>query len=180
MNSVITIFLITIMLCAAGCGENNNPDNETKAPSVSLQLAALQGNVEAVKQHINAGSDLNIIDEYGSTPLIIAITFGKTAAAKTLIEAGADLTIANKDGSTPLHLAAFFCRTEIVKALLEKGADKKAKNNFGSTPLQSIMVPFDAVKPVYDGISASLKTFGLVLDYERIKTTRPKIAELLK
>ncbi len=101
-------------------------------------------------------------------------------AAKALIEAGADLKTTNKEGSTPLHIAAFFCRTDIVKALLDKGADKTAKNNFGSTPIQSVTVPFEAIKGFYDGIGKGLKGLGLKLDYERIKQTRPKIAELLQ
>jgi ankyrin repeat protein len=84
-------------------------------------MAALQGNIEAIRQHIEAGSDLNDKDVYGSSPLIIAATFGKTEVARALIEAGADMNITNNDGATALHAAAFLCRTEIVKALLDNG-----------------------------------------------------------
>lgn len=184
MKTITTIVLVVILITVTACGKQENSAEEKtqplKPPGISQHMAALQGNIKAIRQHIKAGSDLNQIDAYGSSPLIIAITFDKTEVAKALIEAGADLKLANKDGSTPLHIAAFFCRTEIVKALLDKGADKEAKNNFGSTALQTVAVPFEAVKGVYDSIGKALKPLGLKLDYERIKESRPKIAEMLR
>ncbi len=184
MKTIMTVMLVVTLLIISGCGKQENSAKEkiqsSKPPNVSIHIAAVQGNNDAIKQHITAGSDLNIKDKYGSSPLIIAITFDKTEVAKTLIEAGADLKITNNDGSTPLHIAAFFCRTEIVKALLDKGADKNVKNNFGRTALASVASPFDNVKGIYDGIGKSLMPLGLKLDYERIKNTRPKIAEMLQ
>lgn len=173
MKKVTKAILIITLFAIAGCGKQDTP-------SVSLHTAALLGNIDAIKQHIKFGSDLNKKDEYGSSPLIVAITFGKTEVAKALIEAGADMTITNKHGATPLHLAAFFCRIEIVEALLHKGADKNAKNNFGSTALESVAGPFEDVKGIYDNIGKDLMPLGLELDYDRIKMTRPRIAEMLR
>ncbi|MGB2862330.1 MAG: ankyrin repeat domain-containing protein [Sedimentisphaerales bacterium] len=184
MKTVTTAMLIIILFTVAGCGKKENSNNEkvqsSKPPSVSLHIAALQGNIDAIKQHIKAGSDLNIKDAYGSNPLIIAATFGKTEVARALIDAGADMKITNNEGSIPLHIAAFFCRTEIVKALLDKGADKNALNKAGRTALESVAGPFDDVKGIYDSIAKGLKPLGLKLDYERIKRTRPRIAEMLR
>ena len=153
---------------------------DVPAPSVSIHLAALQGNTEAVREHIKAGSDLNAKDPYGSTPLIIAATFGKTEVARALIEAGADLDMTNNDGATALHASAFLCHTEIVKALLDAGANKYARNNFGSTALESVSAPFDSVEGVYDTFAQALGPLGLELDYEHIRATRPVIAEMLR
>jgi hypothetical protein len=175
MKTAKTIILMVSLLTIAGCGKKENP-----TPRMNLHLAALQGRVDAIQQHIKAGSDLNAKDEYGSSPLIAAITFGQTEAAKVLIEAGADMKISNNEGSTPLHTAAFFCHTEIVDALLDNGADKNLRNNAGSTALEIVAVPFDDVKGIYDSIGKALKPLGLRLDYERIKMTRPKIAEMLR
>jgi len=184
MKRVTTAMLVVILLTVAGCGKQEDSAKEKeqspKPPGVSLHVASLQGNIDAVKQHIKADSDLNKKDAYGSSPLIIAITFGKTEVAKALIEAGADMNVRNNEGATPLHLAAFFCRTEIVKALLDKGADKNAKNNGGKTVLETVAGPFDDVKGIYDSIGKALKPLGFKLDYERIKMTRPKIAEMLR
>jgi len=143
-------------------------------------MAVLQGNLEAVRQHIAAGSDLNQKDPYGSTPLAVAATFGRTDVARALIEAGADLEIKNNDGSTPLHIAAFLCRPEIVGALLEKGADRNARNKYSNTPFDSVYTPFDEVKGIYDQFAAALGPLGLKLDYEQIKSIRPRIAEMLR
>lgn len=180
IKTVITTTLLIVLLSVAGCRKQENSDNEKKPPRVSLHVAVLQGNLDAVRQHINAGSDLNKKDAYGSTPLIIAATFGKTEVAKALIDAGADVKITNNEGSTPLHIAAFLCRTEIVRALLDKGADKNTLNNAGKIALDTVSCPFDDVKGVYDQLGAALKPLGLKLDYERIKRIRPMIAEILR
>jgi ankyrin repeat protein len=141
----------------------------------------LTENLEALQQHIRAGSNLNEKDPFGgSSPLITAAVFGKTAMAKTLIEAGADLNFQNNDGSTALYTAAFFCRPEIVKMLLDKGADKTIKNSFGTTAYESVAVAFSEVKDAYDMMGRILGPMGLKLDYPYIEKTRPKIAAMLK
>lgn len=150
------------------------------APNVSLHAAALQGKVNVVRQHIQAGSNLDEVDAYGSTPLIIAITFGETEVARELIEAGADLSISNSEGSNPLHLAAFLGRTEIVKTLLENDADKYVRNNDGSTAFDIVAAPFDDDKWLYDSILQGLSPLGLALDYEQIEMSRAQIAEMLR
>ena len=40
--------------------------------------------------------------------------------------------------------------------------------------------PFEQMKPIYDLLGVGLGPLGLKLDYERIKETRPRIAELLR
>ena len=189
-KAVTTILLVAALFSITSCkGQDEKSDNnkknsvsqtDVKPPSVDIHTATFLGNLDAVRQHISAGSDLNVKDQYGSSPLIIATTFGKTEVAKTLIEAGANLHIAGNDGSTPLHTAAFFCRTEIVKALLANGADKNLKNNYGSTPLASVSTPFNQVKGIYDQISKDLGPLGFKLDYKHLELTRPIIAEMLK
>ncbi|UCH63141.1 MAG: ankyrin repeat domain-containing protein [Fidelibacterota bacterium] len=181
------LLITSVILILAGCSprlqdpELKERGQPSKSPGESLHVAALQGNIETIRQHIEAGSDLNEKDAWGSTPLIAAATFGKTEVAVALIEAGADMEITNNEGSTPLHVAAFFCRTEIVKALLDKGADKNAKNNFGRTALEIVASPFDDdVRNTYDSVGEFLEQLGLKLDYERIKETRPRIAEMLR
>jgi hypothetical protein len=188
IKSIAGLVLIILGIWACGNQQGNVNDKKDKTadskavkePDVDIHAAALLGNLNAIKDHINAGSDLNEKDEYGSTPLIIAATFGKTDVAMALIDAGADLNLQSNEGSTPLHTAAFFCRTDIVKALLDKGADKTIKNNYGSTAYESVAIPFENVKNVYDQISKDLGPLGLKLDYGRIEKTRPEIAEMLK
>ncbi len=148
--------------------------------TMGLHEAALVGNVDGIRQHILAGTDLNERDAFGSTALTVAATFGKTQVAEALIEAGADLNIANNDGATPLHAAAFFCHSEIVEALLKKGANGYLRDNFGNTPRESVTAPFEKVKGIYDVFAQALEPLGLELDYEHLRITRPKIAEMLR
>ena len=67
-----------------------------------------------------------------------------------------------------------------MKALLEAGADKSIRNNAGATALEAVTVPFDEIKSFYDFVGGALAPYGLELDYDRIKATRPEIAKLLQ
>ncbi len=159
----------------------NAPPTSSGTSGGSLQEAAMGGDVQAVRQLIAAGEDLNVREPMGgSSPLMTAATFGHTEVARVLIEAGADLDQQNNDGSTALISAAFFCRTEIVEALLAAGADKSIRNSMGSTALDIVAAPFDDVKGFYDFVGEMLRPFGLELDYDRIRATRPRIAEMLR
>ena len=150
-------------------------------PKEDLQTAAITGNIAAVKQHIAAGSNLNVKEQMGgSTPLITATLFGKVEVAKALIDAGANLNVKNNDGSTALHVAAFFCRPEVVKMLLAKRVDRSIKNNYGATAYESLLPPFKDVKSIYEMMGKMLSPMGLKLDYAYIEATRPKIAAMLK
>jgi CubicO group peptidase (beta-lactamase class C family) len=175
MKSVMTTALVIVLLLAAPVWGQEQP-----APAVSLHVAALQGNLDIVREYIQAGADLNQKDAWGSTPLMIASTFGRTEVAKALIDAGADLDIRGSNGSTPLHIAAFLCYPEIVQALLDKGADRRARNDFSNTPYETVATSFEDVKGVYDSFDKSLAPLGLKLDYAHIQATRPKIAAMLR
>lgn len=189
-STSLTVFktycLIMLLLLVASCktkedGKQNSSHSGLKAPDVDIHTAVVSGNIDALKQHIATGSNLNEKDPYGgSSPLISACVFGKTEEAKLLIDAGADLNFQNNEGSTALHSAAFFCRREIVQLLLEKGADKTIKNKFGATPYESVVPPFNDVKNVYDMMGKILSPMGLKLDYAYIEKTRPEIAAMLK
>lgn len=184
---IISVALLSFFSCQGQDKKHETVNVKTdttnktvKAPDIDIFGAAYFGNVDAINQHIMAGTDLNKKDPYGSTPLVITATFGKTEAAKALINGGADLNIRNNEGSTALHIAALFCRTEIVKGLLDKGADKSLVNNYGATPFTTVSSSFNDVKPIYDQLSKDLGPFGLKLDYKHLETTRPIIADLLK
>lgn len=78
--------------------------------------------------------DVNVVNNNGNTPLILATDIGILPVAKKLIEKGADVNYQHpSDGMTPLIIAASDDRVDFVKMLLEEGADKTAKNNDGKT-----------------------------------------------
>ena len=187
---IVAILFVLILAITSSKSEAGNPVMEKKhrsvvliktaPPKMDIYTAALFGDLKAIHQNIKDGVDLDTKDAYGSTALIIAATFDKTDVAKALIVAGADVNITNNEGGTALHVAAFLCREEIVEVLLNNGADKSLKNNYGSTALESISMPFENVKPIYEQFNKDLGPLGLKLDYDQIEETRPIIAEMLK
>ena len=180
MNRYLTTTLVAALLMSCGKKEETS---KSAPPNVDIFKATAEGNLEALKQHIAAGTDLNqrTPDDQKSTLLITAAAFGQAEAAKMLIEAKADLNLQNKDGSSALHTAAFLCHPEIVEALLKARADKAIKTNTGTTALDGVQGPWDEIKPIYDLLNGILyKPIGIPLDYDRIEATRPKIAEMLR
>ncbi|MDX2048100.1 MAG: ankyrin repeat domain-containing protein [Chitinophagaceae bacterium] len=188
LRTVIAITFLSFLSIMASCQQKKDPgknaavsQTRVKPPKIDIHTAVVTGNMEALKQHIAAGSNINEKDPFGgSSPLISVCLFGKTEMAKALIDAGADLDFRNKEASTALITASFFCRPAIVRMLLDKGADKTIKNVYGQTAYEAVAGPFTDVKNAYDGLGKMLEPMGLKLDYAYIKNTRPEIAAMLK
>lgn len=157
------------------------PDDANAANRAILD-AALIGDVDAIRKAIAAGDDLDLRDENGSTALMTAASFGRTEAAIALIKGGADPDLKNNRGDTPLLAASFFCREEIVKALLENGADRKIANNDGSRPIDTVAAPWsEELEELYKFMESILNPIAPIeMDIERIRETRPRIAEMLR
>ena len=73
-------------------------------PSVDIWEAAETGNIEAVKQAIADGADVNAKFD-GWTPLHYSAGFGRKEIVELLITAGADVNAKNEWGGTPLDEA---------------------------------------------------------------------------
>ena len=120
-----------------GCATTQQPEpTAAKAPDISINEAAYTGNIEAVKQHLAAGTDVNAKASRGWTPLH---SVASKKIAKLLINKGADVNAKDKIGGTPLHLATYSGQEEIVELLITSGANMNAKIEVGKwkdqTPL---------------------------------------------
>ena len=103
--------------------------------SVDIHKAAEEGNIEAVKQHLAAGTDVNVKNKFGSTPMHKAAGRGHNKdVAELLIAKGADVNAKDDNGWTPLHHAVPDGHKEIAELLIAKGGDVNAKGIYG-TPL---------------------------------------------
>jgi ankyrin repeat protein len=100
-----------------GCGP--------KPPDISIHDAAKGGNIEAIKQHLAAGTDVNAKDLTGFAPLVFAASWGHKEIAELLIAKGADVNVKNS-GKTPLDWAIKQSHTETA-ALLHKHGGKTGK-----------------------------------------------------
>ena len=113
------------------------------AGDTALHFAAAAFRVDAVRDLLSAGADVQARNRHGHTPLHSAAS-GRTgldamsrqaATIAALIEAGADPNSTDKRGVTPLHVAVRCRSAEAVRVLLEHGADASRKNGNGSTPM---------------------------------------------
>jgi ankyrin repeat protein len=107
----------------------------------ALHLAIAMGNRSIVKMLIDAGVDLEMLNESDrsgtekETPLHCAASGGEVAIAEQLVAAGANVNARDKDQATPLHNAAAFENVRIARLLLEHGADPTLTDADGRTPL---------------------------------------------
>jgi ankyrin repeat protein len=99
--------------------------------------AACMGDLAKVKNHLEKGTDVDIKDEVGWTPLYWAVSMGQTDVAELLIAEGANVGINAKDGSTTLHQAARAGAVTLVRLLVDKGIDVNVKETYGNTPLHA-------------------------------------------
>ena len=95
-----------------GCGESQELSEADRA----LLKTAQAGNIEAVKQHLADGADVNAKNKYGRTPLDEAARKGHEEIVELLIAKGADVNVV--DGAdTPL----FWARGETADLLRKHG-----------------------------------------------------------
>ena len=114
-----------------------------KVHDISIHQAAEEGKIEAVEQHLASGTNVNLKNYSGSTPLIEASRKGHKEIAKLLIENGADVNykleystdIELIEGWTSLHVAAAKGHKVIAELLIIKGADVNAMDDTRRSPL---------------------------------------------
>ena len=96
MKSQLIVIVAAVLL--AGCGESQElsapeaqpvepvaevaqpepPLVKLEAPDISIQDAIVEGDIQAVMQHLAAGTDVNAKDERGGTALYSAVTVSYT------------------------------------------------------------------------------------------------------
>ena len=113
MKSILLTTIAAAVL--VGCGP----------PDISIYRAAGLGNIEAVKQHLAAGTDVDAKDNYDYTPLHRAALNGHEEIVELLVAEGADVNMREIDGRTPLDLAIRHDQPEIADLLRKHGGKTK-------------------------------------------------------
>ncbi len=104
----------------------------------AIQDAAIEGNLEKMKELIAADQDLlNSIDQTGYSLLHLAAYRGYMDIVQYLVENGLDTNVRSGGNSTPLHGAGVYGHLNVVKYLVENGAEVDTPNQGGYTPLLS-------------------------------------------
>ncbi|MEZ4415886.1 MAG: ankyrin repeat domain-containing protein [Gemmatimonadota bacterium] len=99
--------------------------------------AAQRGDLDAVKELLRAGADVNAAQGDGMTALHWAAERGDVSLAEVLLYAGADVDAGTRIGHyRPLHLAAQSGDADMLRMLLAARADPEAAtSNSGARPL---------------------------------------------
>lgn len=119
IKRIAILALLLTPLCALAQTTNQTLNEE-------LIAAARKSNVEAVKNLLAKGADVNAKTEYGATPLFFACDRGNLEIVKLLLAAGADTEIRDTFyKSNPVSWAVQRDQAEIVKLLVEKKPTSK-------------------------------------------------------
>jgi len=103
------ILLTIAAVLLVGCGP--------PVPDISIYDAVEDGNIEVVKQHLAAGTDVNSKDKDGWTPLHEAASEGHNKIIELLVAKGADVNAKGADGETPVDAAANSETTDFLRKL---------------------------------------------------------------
>lgn len=140
----------------------NKPNAFTK--DTALIRSLYNGYPEIARRLVNSGANLNVTNNYGHSPLFIALEKNypevidkfllsgvrtglnkeylfRSSGTKnhlgvlTMLKGGVDPNVKNEKGNTPLIISASLGDVPSVKTLLSYRADLNAFNNDGNTPL---------------------------------------------
>lgn len=104
---------------------------------MDIHAAVRTGDLAQVEAALKSGDDLNSADNWGRTPLIVALQQGKAPIVQALISRGASVAATDAWGRTPLLVATQLKNTAAIRLLLEKKSDVNAANRNEITPLIS-------------------------------------------
>lgn len=130
-------------------------------PSSPLVKAAMDNDMAALKELLEAGADVNAMDEnYNLSALMVAVAQGNLEIVQALLWAGAEVNARGSSGQTALMNVSERTSVEVVKALLAAGAEIDAQDDEGDTALIALaaMSNVEALKALlFAGASANTK-----------------------
>jgi ankyrin repeat protein len=135
----------------------NNADRAARLQRAkNFGQACKDGNLEAMREHVREGMDLNLIVElrdavgqvWADTPLGWTVDGHQLEAAEFLLDHGADTNKLSGYGSAPLHLAAQQGQLSMVQLLVHRGASIALKAANGQDAIGWTQGEFH---PLYDG-----------------------------
>lgn len=104
-----------------------------------LTWAAVEGHLGLLNSLLDHGSDIEVTNNLGWTPLMLAAHKGQVAVIQLLLDRGANMMAQGPPGSgeTVLHCAVLGGQAETARVLLKMGVGVDAKSGSGDTPLHS-------------------------------------------
>ena len=119
---------LSAAMLMAGCGVTSNID---------LWDATVDGDIQIVKQYLDAGGDVNVKDDefYSISLLHSAVRHNHEEMVSLLLENGADINIKSTNSNTALLLTGTHGNQVIAKLLVEAGANVNEAGFGGWTTL---------------------------------------------
>ncbi len=87
-----------------------------------LHYAVTGSAMDVIDYLLNQDINVNLIDQYGETPIFDCARKGKVQIAKKLLDKFANVNIENRQGELPIHLASFKGELNMIKLLIEAGS----------------------------------------------------------
>ena len=117
----------------------------------ALMVAAVQSQTDIVKELLNAGADVNLLNNDRNAALWFACICGDTSVIKQLISHDADIDNQNVNGATCLIYAASTGKYSIVKTLIDAGADigRQTRDGFNALDAAATLPVLRLLKPYY-------------------------------
>jgi ankyrin repeat protein len=97
---------------------NNGVNSKNPSNEMPIHLAAFWGDVDAIKQLVSMGSEIDTPGDCDCTPLFDAVSFGNIDAAKLLLELGASPFSQNDLDYTPYEKALEDGDTKMIEVFL--------------------------------------------------------------
>ena len=104
-----------------------------EASASLLHLMASERRHEAVEFLVAHGTEVNVRDALGCTPLHVACSRGHVAIIESLLRAGADIEARGYRGATPLFFCVLHQHLDATMVMLERGASLQALSDDGSS-----------------------------------------------
>lgn len=188
-----SVMILLSVLLLVSCGKKTNLDLESK-----LFLSVCSGNLEAVKESVKNGADINTFSHYHdrtdnnqkiTSPLLVAATNGNYSIVRYLISEGSDVNCTDTKGRSLLQYCAEFY-PQIIEDVLVSGADVNYRDKEGYTAIDYAVM--DSRKMTCKTTFESLIEYGAVptsvtvelllndLDtdeYEMLKTSLQYVAD---
>jgi len=98
------------------------------------------GRYEECERILKSDVHVDVRDEYGNTPLIIAAQNGKKRLAKLFLRYRADINAVNAQGNSCLHYCFTYGYGDLGDYLISKGANASIKNKNGLTCYEGLDV----------------------------------------
>ena len=113
--------------------KSGDPDRQFSQGRTLLMMAVIRNDKEMIERllSLDVYADVDIPDEDGNTPLIVACENDNVEVAKTLIKAGAKVNLQNNRGMSALMACAFNGNKAVARDLMIAGANRYLKDKDG-------------------------------------------------